>query len=184
MLKTDVTHTPLTVIPEYCSLDSFNLLVDSPGEARLTSYLRAQCFLAMHEPSNDTLRRLLKNLPDSLGALLDQASQSFAAQASKALPEVAAQHQAVQQELILGEADRWRRLLVRLLPSLKQVHCHCLCPSRLLKTLTFMAQGCDSLTGGISWCRQVAIYVVGFLMKSMPGRHLDSLGCIMWRICR
>ena len=52
---------------------------------------------------------------------------------------MAAQHQAVQQELILGEADRWRRLLVRLLPSLKQVRCDCLCPSRLFKTLTFMA---------------------------------------------
>ena len=51
MPKTDLTHTPLMVIPEYCSLDSFDLLVNSPGEARLTSHVHAQCFLTMHRPS-------------------------------------------------------------------------------------------------------------------------------------
>ena len=34
---------------------------------------------------------------------------------------MAAHHQAVQQELIMGEADEWQGLLVGLLPSLKQV---------------------------------------------------------------
>ena len=147
----DVTHTPLMVMPEHSSLDSFDLLVDSPSEIQAHIISAPSAPSPCIDPLHHTLRRLLKNLPDSLGVLLDQASQSFAAQASKALPKVASQHQAVQQELILGEADRWRRLLVRLLPSLKQVRCHCLCPSRLLKTLTFMAQGRDlhSLSGGI-----------------------------------
>lgn len=67
-------------------------------------------------------RRLLKNLPDSLSNLLELASQSSSAQRPNAVPGPAAQqHQAVQQELILGEADEWRGLLVQLLPTLKQV---------------------------------------------------------------
>ena len=63
----------------------------------------------------------MESLPRSLGALLSQASQAAAAKGVKALPRVAAHHQAVQQELILGEADEWQGLLVGLLPSLKQV---------------------------------------------------------------
>ena len=65
--------------------------------------------------------RLLESLPRSLRNLLSQASQASAAKGSKALPRVAAHHQAVQRELILGEADEWQGLLVGLLPSLKQV---------------------------------------------------------------
>ena len=63
----------------------------------------------------------MESLPNSLRALLTQASQASAAKGAKALPRVAAHHQAVQQELILGEADEWQCLLVGLLPSLKQV---------------------------------------------------------------
>ncbi len=65
--------------------------------------------------------RLLESLPRNLRNLLSQASQASAAKGSKALPRVAAHHQAVQRELILGEADEWQGLLVGLLPSLKQV---------------------------------------------------------------
>lgn len=65
--------------------------------------------------------RLMERLPKSLRALLSQVSQASAARGFKALPRVAAQHQAVQQELILGDADEWQGLLVGLLPSLKQV---------------------------------------------------------------
>ncbi len=67
------------------------------------------------------LCRLLESLPKNLSMLLSQASQASAARGFKALPRVAAHHQAVQQELILGEADEWQGLLVGLLPSLKQV---------------------------------------------------------------
>ena len=66
--------------------------------------------------------RLMEGLPKSLRALLSQASQASAARGFQALPRVAAEHQAVQQELILGDADEWQGLLVGLLPSLKQVH--------------------------------------------------------------
>ena len=63
----------------------------------------------------------MKNLPDGLSQLLSLAAQSCSAQSTKPLPLVPAQHQAVQQELILGEASEWRTLLVRVLPGLKQV---------------------------------------------------------------
>ena len=65
--------------------------------------------------------RLMKNLPDSLSQLLSLAAQSSSARSTKPLPIVAAQHQAVQQELILGDGNEWRNLLVRVLPGLKQV---------------------------------------------------------------
>ncbi len=63
----------------------------------------------------------MKNLPDGLSQLLSLAAQSCSARSTKPLPLVPAQHQAVQQELILGEASEWRTLLVRVLPGLKQV---------------------------------------------------------------
>ena len=70
----------------------------------------------------------MKNLPDSLSQLLSLAAQSSSARSTKPLPLVPAQHQAVQQELILGEASEWRNLLVRVLPGLKQVaECSSLC---------------------------------------------------------
>ena len=71
------------------------------------------------------LCRLLESLPKSLDTLLSQASQASAAKGFTALPRVAAHHKAVQQELILGEADEWQGLLVGLLPSLKQVDLDC-----------------------------------------------------------
>ena len=65
--------------------------------------------------------RLMKNLPDSLSQLLSLAAQSSSARSTKPLSVAATQQQAVQQELILGDADEWRNLLVRVLPGLKQV---------------------------------------------------------------
>jgi hypothetical protein len=117
-------------VPECSNLESPNLLARRFGRTEAHSMTASSASLPFLDRLHCTWLRLLKNLPDSMEALLDLASQSHAAHAAKPLPVVAAQHQAVQQELILGEADRWRRLLVRLLPSLKQVCCPWLCPPK------------------------------------------------------